>query len=57
METDPIVEEIRRNRDEYARKFNYNIRAICRDIREKQMKSGRQVVKLQPRPGKEIAVN
>ncbi len=57
METDPIVEEIRRNRDEYARKFNYNIRAICRDIREKQRKSGRQVVKLQPRPVKEIAVN
>ncbi len=56
METDPIVEEIRRNRDEYARKFNYNIRAICRDIREKQKKAGRKVVKLQPRPAKQIIV-
>jgi hypothetical protein len=56
METDPIVEEIRRNRDEYARKFNYNIRAICRDIRKKQKKAGTQVVKLQPRPAKHIIV-
>ena len=54
METDPIVEEIRRNRDDYARKFDYNIRAICHDIREKQRKSGRQVVKLQPKPVQHI---
>lgn len=56
MDTDPVVEEIRRNRDEYARRFNYNIRAICRDIREKQRKSGRPVVKLQPRPVKRISL-
>ena len=30
---DPIVEEVRKYRDEHARKFNYNLDMICEDLR------------------------
>ncbi|MBC8205654.1 MAG: hypothetical protein ISR85_00790 [Kiritimatiellales bacterium] len=32
--TDPIVEEIRKYRDEHARKFNYDLSRICEDFRQ-----------------------
>ena len=38
----PIVEEVRRIRDEHARKFNYDLHAICEDFRRKQLSSGRR---------------
>jgi hypothetical protein len=41
---DEIVDEVRRVRDEYAAKFNYDIAAICADMRQKQAESQRQVV-------------
>lgn len=46
---DPIVEEIRRVRDEHARKFGYDLHAICEDFRKKQAESGGKVVSRQPR--------
>jgi len=54
MWKDFIVEEIRKNRDEYAKQFNYDLHAICQDIRKKQGQSGRRVVSLSPRPIKRI---
>ena len=30
---DPIVEEVRRLRDEYAAQFNYDLAAICADLK------------------------
>lgn len=49
---DPIIAEIRRNREAYAAKFNYNIRAMVEDLRKLQAENGRVVVDLtqQPRP-------
>ena len=41
---DPIVDEVRKARDEYARKFNYDLDAICRDLKKHQDASGRRVV-------------
>lgn len=41
---DEIVDEVRRVRDEHAAKFNYDISAICADIRQKQADSNRRVV-------------
>jgi len=32
---DPIVDEVRRYRDEHAKKFNYDLNAICADFRKK----------------------
>jgi cytidylate kinase len=33
---DPIVEEVRKYRQEHAAKFNYDLKAIVRDIRERE---------------------
>lgn len=54
MWKDLIVEEIRQYRDEYARKFNYDLHEICQDIRKKQGQDGRRVISLSPRPAKTI---
>lgn len=43
---DEIVEEVREAREKHAAKFNYDISAICADIRKKQTDSGRTVVSL-----------
>jgi len=44
MWQDPIVEEVRRIRDEHAKKFNDDLHAICRDFRNRQISSGHRVV-------------
>ena len=49
MWRDPIVEEVRRHRQEYAARFRNDLKAICRDLREKQKKSGRRIVSLPPK--------
>lgn len=41
---DEIVEEVRKVRDKHAAKFNYDISAICADIRKKQNESGREII-------------
>ncbi len=41
---DPIVDEVRKARDEYARQFNYDLNAICRDLKKHQDAGGRRVV-------------
>jgi hypothetical protein len=50
---DPIVEEVRKSRDAYAKRFNYDLDAIYRDLKEKERRSGRVVV---PCPPKKTAV-
>ena len=42
--SDPIVDEVRRARDAYAARFNYDLRAIFRDLKEQEKRSGRMVV-------------
>ena len=49
MYDDPIVAEIRRLRGEYARRFGYDLDAICRDLRAQQEHSGRRVVRREPK--------
>jgi hypothetical protein len=41
---DPIVDEVRQVRDAYAAQFNYNLRAIFRDLKDKEKRSGRKIV-------------
>jgi hypothetical protein len=48
--TDTIVEEIRRIRDEHARQFNYDLHAMCEDLRREQALSGDKFVSLPKRP-------
>ena len=46
MSIDSLVDEIRAVREAYAARFNYDIEAICRDIKEQEQKSGRTCVSL-----------
>jgi len=46
MAYDPIVDEIHKYRQELARRFNNDTRAIIRYLQEQQKKSGRKVVDL-----------
>lgn len=45
-ETDPILEEIYRLRDEHAKRFNYDLDAIVADIQARTKMSGRTFVTL-----------
>jgi len=42
----PIIDDVRRVRDEHARKFNYDLAAICNDLRQHQKTCGHPVVSL-----------
>lgn len=42
--SEPIVDEVRRARAAYAARFNYDLRAIYRDLKEQEKRSGRSVV-------------
>jgi hypothetical protein len=46
MYRDPIVEEVRKHRQQNAAKFGYDIRAIAEDARKRQATSGHPVVDL-----------
>ncbi len=49
MPTDPIVDEVRQIRDAHSAKFNYDVAAIARDARRRQIATKRKVVSLKPR--------
>ena len=44
MWRDPIVEEVRKVREERARRFDYDIAAIVRDLQARQEAGGARVV-------------
>lgn len=41
---DEIVEEVRRYRDEYASKFNYDLEAMLKDLQEKERRHQEKLV-------------
>ncbi len=49
MLDDPIVEEIRRYRQEHARKHRNDIDSIARELKELEKKSKRPVVSFDPK--------
>ncbi len=49
MEKDPIVEEVRKFREAHARKFNYDLKRICKDLKEKEKKYSNKIVFLPPK--------
>jgi tetrahydromethanopterin S-methyltransferase subunit B len=49
MWTDPIVDEIRKVREEHAARFSYDLQAIYEDIKELERASGRTFVTLPPK--------
>ncbi len=56
MLNDPIIEEVRKARDEYAKQFNYNLDAICRDLMKKQEQSGKKVVSFPPKRPEKVSI-
>ena len=49
---DPIVDEIKKRREDYVKKFNYDFDLIAQDIKKKQeelRKKGVKLVKLEPK--------
>ncbi|MBW4686969.1 MAG: hypothetical protein KME40_18140 [Komarekiella atlantica HA4396-MV6] len=44
MWKDEVLEEIYKIREEHAKSFNYDLQAICDDLRQKQAASKRQII-------------
>jgi hypothetical protein len=44
MWNDEILDEIRKIREEHAKSFNYDLDAICHDLRQQQAVSGRKII-------------
>lgn len=49
MWRDPVVEEVRKLRDEYAKQFDYDLKRIFQDLQEQERQGDREVVSLKPR--------
>ncbi|MCI5150511.1 MAG: hypothetical protein D3916_14190 [Candidatus Electrothrix sp. MAN1_4] len=49
MWKDPIVEEVRRLRDQYAGQLGYNIQRIFQDIQKRQALEDKKTVSFPPR--------
>ena len=47
---DPIVEESRKIRRIHVAEFNFDLHAICEDLRKKERTCGHPVVSLPPKP-------
>lgn len=49
MHTDPVVEEVRRTREEYAKQFDFDLRAIAEDLRKKEQQHPDRLVSFSPK--------
>ncbi len=47
---DPIIAEVRTIRDAHAAKFNFDLHAICEDLRKKEKTCGHPMIRLPPEP-------
>jgi hypothetical protein len=47
---DYIIVEPRKFREYYAAQFNYDIAAMCNDLRASEQRNGHQTVSLSPKP-------
>ena len=49
MKPDPIVNEIRKVRAAHAAGLNYDLKAICADLKKREKECGHPVVSLPPK--------
>ena len=49
---DPIVEEVRRIRQEYAKQFDYDVRAIADDLRKREQQHRERLVSFPAKPAR-----
>ncbi len=52
MWKDPIVEEVRKQRRQYASRFGFDVDAIFRDLKRKEQEGRRKLVSPPPRRGR-----
>lgn len=52
MKDDPIVEEVRRIRQEYAAQFNYDLGAMVQDLQKRQQEHSDRLVSFPPKPAR-----
>jgi len=52
MQVDPIVDEVRRVRQEYAKQFDYDLHAIAADLRKREQQHPERLVSLPPKPAR-----
>ena len=52
MEPDPIIEEVRRIRQEYAERFGYDLQAIAADLRKREQQYPERLVSFPPKPAR-----
>lgn len=56
MNSDEIIDEVRALREAYAERFGFDLDALYRDAKEREKKSGRALVTLEPKHA-EVAVS
>ena len=49
MWDDPIVQDVRKVREEHAARFNFNLQAIADDLKKQQERGGVKFVSLPPK--------
>lgn len=54
--SDPVIDEIRRIREEYAASHGHDLQRILRDLQEKEKASGRKIVMRGPHHPEGISV-
>jgi len=57
MWNDPIVEEVRKVREEHAARFDHDLEKIFQDLKEQERQSNRKVVSLPPKRPLEVAAD
>lgn len=46
---DPIIDQIHKIRDKHAKRFNYDLKAICEDLKKIEKTCGHKVISLPPK--------
>ena len=52
MNTDPVIAEIRKIKEEIASEYGFDVRKLGEALIREQEASGRDIVRLEPRPAK-----
>lgn len=52
MRDDPVVEEVRRVREEYAKQFNYDLQAMAADLHKREQDHPEKLVTFPPKPAR-----
>ncbi len=50
MQNDPVVDEVRRIRHAYAKRFGFDLRAMVTDLRKKEQGHADRLVFFDPKP-------